>query len=73
MADTMIIPIAADIATHKFYLASAKSCRARFVDPEKWGQAAAFLRGRLAGAVASGSFGLRPRPMVLANAERAAA
>ncbi len=29
MADNMIIPIAADIATHKFYLASAK----RMSDP----------------------------------------
>lgn len=38
-----------------------------------YGQAVAFLRVRFAGAGFSGSLGLRPSPMVLANAERAAA
>ena len=36
-------------------------------------QAAAFLRVRFTGAGFSGSFGLRPSPIVLANSERAAA
>ncbi|MET3524745.1 hypothetical protein [Mesorhizobium abyssinicae] len=48
MADNMTIPIATDIAMHKFFIASAKSCRIRLVEPEKSGQAAALLRARLA-------------------------
>jgi hypothetical protein len=36
-------------------------------------QAATFLRVRFVGAAGSGAFGLRPSPIVLANAERAAA
>lgn len=39
----MIIPKATDIATHKFYIASAKSCRIRLVEPGNSGEAAAAL------------------------------
>lgn len=55
MADNMIISIATDIAMHKFYIASAKPCRIRLVEPEKSGQAATLLWARLAGAGAPGS------------------
>lgn len=68
MADNMIIPTEGYIAMHKFYIAVAKSCRIRLVEPEKSGQAAAFLRARLADAGVPRYFGLRP-----ANAELAVA
>lgn len=48
MADNMTLPIVTYIAMHKFFIAIAKSCRIRLVEPEKSGQAAAFLRARLA-------------------------
>lgn len=74
MADNMIIPIApgycnAQILSRECEMMLGSLSRSL----KNCGQAAAFLPARLAGAGVSGSFGLRPRPMVLANAERAAA